>query len=57
MNTSEIVLAVVAATLVLFINWQALASHNLPSGRLWQMAAIWTIIIASLALILRFFTG
>lgn len=57
MNTSEMILAVLSATLVLFINWQALATHNLPSGRLWQMAAIWVIIIVAMALLLRFFTG
>lgn len=57
MNTSEMILAVLSATLVLFINWRALATHNLPSGRLWQMAAIWVMIIVALALLLRFFTG
>lgn len=57
MTTSETVLAVVSATMVLAINWRALQSHDLPAGKLWKLAAIWVVIIAAVALIARIFTG
>lgn len=55
MNTSEMVLAVIAASLVLLINWRALASHRLPANRLLTLAAIWIVIIVTGALLARAF--
>ncbi|MBS0483554.1 MAG: hypothetical protein JSR96_15720 [Proteobacteria bacterium] len=57
MTNGEIVLAIVSASLVLLINWRALASHRLPANRLLTLAAIWIGIIVVVALAARAFIG
>ena len=55
MSTTEILLAVVATSLVLIINWRALSAENLPPGKMVRMALIWLGIIVVLpAVITRF---
>lgn len=55
MSTSEILLAVVATSLVLIINWRALATQQLPRGRMVRMALIWLgIIVVLTAIVTRF---
>lgn len=54
MSTNEILFAVVASSLVLIINWRALASHQVPRGRMIRMGLIWLgIIIVLTAVITR----
>ncbi len=53
MNSNEMLLAFVSTSLVLLINWRALAAHRLPAGRMARMALSWLVIIVLMALAAR----
>lgn len=55
MSNSEIILAVLGATMALAINWRALSGHQLPGGTMVRMALIWGVILVSLTLIISLF--
>lgn len=52
MSTGEVFLAVLATSLVLIINWRALASQQIPRSRMVRMALVWLGIIVVLTAII-----
>lgn len=57
MNSNEMLLVFISASLVLLINWRALAAHKMPAAQMARLALLWLIVIIALALLARLVIG
>jgi hypothetical protein len=55
MQTGDMIVALVAMTMILALNWRALRAQNIPWPAKLRMALIWGVIILGVVLLIQVF--